>query len=78
MAYLVINVTKGTVIEHDPHGFPVPTIYPGQPETEFIERVLPTVIDYEKRKEFSDMLRVENLRQERMFYPLIIDAIPAI
>ena len=63
MAYLVINVTKGTVIEHDPHGFPVPTIYPGQPETEFIERVLPTVIDYEKRKEFSDMLRVENLRQ---------------
>lgn len=62
MAYLVINVTNGTVIEHDPHGFPVPTIHPGQPETEFIERVLPTVIDYEKRKEFSEMLDLDNLK----------------
>ena len=63
MAYLVINVTAGTVIEHDPHGFPVPTINPGQPETEFIERVLPTVIDYEKRKEFSEMLGLDNLKK---------------
>lgn len=63
MAYLVINVTTGAVIEHDPHGFPVPTIYPGQPETEFIERVLPTVIDYEKRKEFTEMLGLDNLRR---------------
>lgn len=63
MAYLVINVTKGTVLEHDPHGFPVPTISPGQPAYEFTERVLPTVIDFEKRREFAEMLSLENLRK---------------
>ena len=63
MAYLVINVTKGTVLEHDPHGFPVPTISPGQPASEFVERVLPTVIDFEKRREFVDMMSLENLRK---------------
>lgn len=61
MAYLVFNVTKGTVVDHDPHGFPVPTIVPGQPATEFIERVLPTVVDFGKRQEFADMLKLDNL-----------------
>lgn len=63
MAYLVFNVTTGSVIEHDPHGFPVPTIYPGQPSSEFVERVLPTVIDYEKRKEFTEIMKLDNLRR---------------
>lgn len=63
MAYLVINVTTGTVMEHDPHGFPVPTISPGQPASEFVERVLPTVIDFEQRQEFAKMLSLENLRR---------------
>lgn len=61
MAYLVFNVTKGTVVDHDPHGFPVPTIVPGQPVTEFTERVLPTVVDLSKRCEFADMLKPDNL-----------------
>ena len=63
MAYLVFNVTKGTVVDHDPHGFPVPTIVPGQPATEFVERVLPTVVDFSKRQEFADMLKLDNLRK---------------
>ena len=61
MAYLVINVFQGTVMEHDPHGFPVPTISPGQPASEFVERVLPTVIDISKRKEFAELLDLKNL-----------------
>lgn len=61
MAYLLINVTKGIVVEHDPHGFPVPTIAPGQPASEFVERVLPTVIDFDKRQEFANMLSLDNL-----------------
>ncbi|NLH45590.1 MAG: response regulator [Acholeplasmataceae bacterium] len=61
MAYLVFNVTKGTVVDHDPHGFPVPTIVPGQPATEFVERVLPTVVDFGKRQEFADLLKLDNL-----------------
>jgi len=63
MAYLVFNVTKGTVVDHDPHGFPVPTIVPGQPATEFVERVLPTVVDFSKRQEFADLLKLDNLRK---------------
>ena len=63
MAYLLMNVTKGTVLEHDPHGFPVPTIAPGHPISDFIERVLPTVIDFDKRREFADMLKLENMRK---------------
>jgi len=63
MAYLIFNITKGTVVEHDPHGFPVPTIVPGQPATEFTERVLPTVVDSSKRREFADMLQLENLKK---------------
>lgn len=63
MAYLVFNVTKGTIVEHDPHGFPVPTLLAGQPLAEFSERVLPTVVDFVKRHEFSDMLKLENLQK---------------
>ena len=63
MAYLLMNVTKGTVLEHDPHGFPVPTIAPGNPISDFIEHVLPTVIDFDKRREFADMLNLENMRK---------------
>lgn len=63
MAYLFFNVTKGTVMDHDPHGFPVPTIVPGQPVTEFIERVLPTVVDFAKRQEFANLLKLDNLRK---------------
>ncbi|MEG1913581.1 MAG: response regulator [Acidaminococcaceae bacterium] len=61
MAYLLINVTKGIVVEHDPHGFPVPTIAPGQPANDFVERVLPTVIDFDKRQDFAAMLSLDNL-----------------
>ena len=63
MAYLVFNITKGTVVEHDPHGFPVPTLIPGQSVTEFSERVLPTVVDFAKRHEFADMLKLDNLHK---------------
>lgn len=63
MAYLLMNVTKGTVLEHDPHGFPVPTIAPGHPISDFIEHVLPTVIDFDKRREFAEMLSLENMRK---------------
>ena len=63
MAYLLMNVTKGTVVEHDPHGFPVPTIAPGRPISDFIEHVLPTVIDFDKRREFAEMLSLENMRK---------------
>lgn len=62
MAYLLINVTKGIVVEHDPHGFPVPTIVAGHPAGEFVERVLPTVIDYKKRQEFAALLQLDNLQ----------------
>ena len=48
-------------MDHDPHGFPVPTIVPGQPATEFVERVLPTVVDFGKRQEFADLLKLDNL-----------------
>ncbi|MDO4179099.1 MAG: response regulator [Phascolarctobacterium sp.] len=61
MAYIVFNVTKGIVMEHDPHGFPVPTIAAGRPMEDFTEKVLPTVIDYETRNEFVAMLSRDNL-----------------
>ncbi|MDD4721778.1 MAG: response regulator [Acidaminococcaceae bacterium] len=63
MAYLIFNVTTGMVVEHDPHGFPVPTLVPGQPATDFSERVLPTVVDFGKRCEFADMLKLDNLKK---------------
>lgn len=50
MAYLLMNVSKGIVVDHDPHGFPVPTIPSGRPISDFVERVLPTVIDFETRQ----------------------------
>ncbi|XOQ51774.1 MAG: histidine kinase [Succiniclasticum sp.] len=64
MAYLLMNVTKGIVVDHDPHGFPVPTISPGRPISDFVERVLPTVIDFETRQKFASMLSLENLQRE--------------
>lgn len=63
MAYLVFNVTKGTIVEHDPHGFPVPTLAPGQKAEDFSERVLPTVVDFVQRHEFADMLKLDNLQK---------------
>lgn len=63
IAYLLVNVTRGTVLEHDPHGFPVPTIAPGQPVSDFVEYVLPTVIDFDKRREFAALISLENLRR---------------
>lgn len=63
IAYLLVNVSKGTVLEHDPHGFPVPTIAPGQPLSDFVEYVLPTVIDFDKRREFAALISLENMRR---------------
>ncbi|HCJ90515.1 MAG TPA: hypothetical protein DHV71_01295 [Acidaminococcaceae bacterium] len=63
MAYLLMNVTKGIVVDHDPHGFPVPTISPGRPISDFVEHVLPTVIDFDTRQEFAAMLSLGNLRK---------------
>lgn len=56
MAYLVVDVTKGVVVDHDPHGFPVPVLKPGQKMQDFADRVLPTLIDYEERKQFTHMM----------------------
>ncbi len=56
MAFLIFNVTKGKVIEHDPHGFPVPTIAPGSPLSDFIEKVLPTCTDAKQRMELERIL----------------------
>lgn len=63
IAYLLVNVTRGTVLEHDPHGFPVPTIASGQPLSDFVEYVLPTVIDFDKRREFAALISLENMRK---------------
>ena len=63
IAYLLVNVTQGTVLEHDPHGFPVPTIAPGQPLSDFVEYVLPTVIDFDKRSEFAELINLDNMRK---------------
>lgn len=64
MAYLLMNVSKGIVVDHDPHGFPVPTIPSGRPISDFVERVLPTVIDFETRQKFAAMLSLEYLQKE--------------
>lgn len=63
MAYLVVDVTRGVVVDHDPHGFPVPVLKPGQRMRDFAERVLPTLIDYEERKQFTDMMQPEYLQK---------------
>lgn len=63
MAYLVVDVTRGVVVDHDPHGFPVPVLKPGQRMRDFADRVLPTLIDYEERKQFTDMMQPEYLQK---------------